>query len=156
MKSQQEIFDERVELIPFSTCHWWTGSLNNRGYGTFMFLGSPVSAHRFAYVSGGPSSRPIPEGMDVCHSCDNRACVNPDHLWIGTRQENMQDMVAKGRANPARGERSGVSKLSLVDVLAIRQLRGRMYQKHIAEVYGISRSQVVRIFNGKTWRHIHG
>ena len=76
-------------------CLLWTASKNNQGYGQFSNgWGKTITAHRFAYQL---AKGPIPAGMVVCHSCDNPACCNPDHLWLGTRSENQLDMVAKNR-----------------------------------------------------------
>lgn len=79
-------------------CIEWQGGLGRGGYGKFRASPdkkhSHVGAHRFAYEM---ANGPIPDGLFVCHSCDNRRCCNPDHLWLGTANDNVQDMVAKGR-----------------------------------------------------------
>jgi hypothetical protein len=75
-------------------CVVWQRSVNRGGYGQLTVNGRYVLAHRLAYeVHHGP----VPDGQYVCHSCDNKICINPDHLWIGTASDNMQDAIAKGR-----------------------------------------------------------
>src|SRR5262245_58279388 len=86
-----------------SGCWLWDGSYSGGGYGTFYVGGrlKQMPAHRFSYeVHKGP----IPEGLFVCHHCDVRECVNPDHLFVGTQSDNIQDMLIKKRGNPRRGE----------------------------------------------------
>lgn len=75
-------------------CWEWQGKLNDCGYGLKRYMGKLMNAHRAAYLH---AVGEIPDGMCVCHSCDNTKCMNPDHLWLGTHQDNMDDMWEKGR-----------------------------------------------------------
>jgi len=82
------------KVLKTDSCWLWTGGIATQGYGVFRVDGKSVSAHRHSYkIHKGE----IPDGMHVCHSCDVRNCVNPDHLWVGTATDNMQDMIKKGR-----------------------------------------------------------
>lgn len=95
-KDPMQRFEETTMPIPWSGCHIWLGSLTHNGYGIFFRDKNHRNerAHRFAYAL---KHGPIPEGMQVCHSCDERSCVNPDHLFIGSAQDNTDDMMRKGR-----------------------------------------------------------
>ncbi len=107
-----------------------------------------MNAHRYVYqlLHG-----KIPPRLDVMHSCDNRECVNPAHLCLGTRKQNMADAVAKGRV--PRGQLSGMSKVTEASVREIRELASnRVPQRRIALRYDISQAAVWKILNGLTWR----
>jgi HNH endonuclease len=90
--SSDERFWGRVDKS--GECWEWTGSLGSHGYGEFGVAGDRVLAHRYSYEL---ASGPIPDGLYVCHHCDNRRCVRPDHLFLGTARDNALDMVRKGR-----------------------------------------------------------
>lgn len=105
VKSRQALEDrfwEKVELIPFSTCWHWNAAIAKNGYGKFNVGRSDVThkkitktAHRLSWEFF--NKREIPDGKLACHTCDNRSCVNPGHIFIGTHKDNMQDCAKKGR-----------------------------------------------------------
>lgn len=85
---------EQCEIVPGGGCWLWKGFVHKNGYGEMSYHGDGKRVHRLSYFL---FKGPIPEGMDVCHACDVRHCVNPDHLWIGTRKQNMEDCSSKRR-----------------------------------------------------------
>ena len=128
-----------------SGCHEWTGCLMPNGYGQFHKDGKTAYAHRVAYeLAYGPTNQ------YVLHKCDNRKCVNPEHLFAGSFEENMQDMVNKNRQ--AQGDRNGRRKLSSTDVRAIRAMVG--LQREIAAKYNVTPSLVAMIRSGRIWRNV--
>lgn len=142
-----EFFWSKVLLGP--GCWEWTGCLS-QGYGTFSIRGGKGEherAHRFSWkIHFGP----IPDGNDVLHQCDNKPCIRPDHLFLGTQAENMADAASKGLLN--RGEKNGHAKLTAADVLAIRDLMGiGVRQAAIARQYGVHPSHVSSIKTGRIW-----
>jgi hypothetical protein len=129
-------------------CWAWTRHQSkSRGYGRFRLDGKSEEAHRVAWrLTYGP----IPDGLCVLHRCDNRPCVNPKHLFLGTIADNQADMVAKGRS--PRGERQGRSKLTAEQVHAIRRaLADGVTQKELARQYGCSPSNIGLIRHGTNW-----
>jgi hypothetical protein len=141
-------FWEKVEKIPFHTCWEWIAGRSN-GYGamTYFPLGSRIRtelAHRISWVL---ANGPIPEEMHVLHKCDNPGCVRPDHLFLGTNDDNIQDKTVKGRA---------AMKLAPQEVEEIRRLyqSGEAGPKRIAERFGLGKSTVRSIILGRTWRHL--
>lgn len=132
-------------------CWRWLGSTTLKGYGSFWDGQRLRPAHAVAYEL---MVGPIPLGLDCCHSCDNPPCVRPDHLFLGTRRENLQDMSRKGRST--RGEKDAMAKLSTGQVEAIRAryAAGGVYQREIAAEYGVSRSLISAILVRRAWQHV--
>lgn len=129
-----------------SGCHEWTGCLMPNGYGQFHKDGKTAYAHRVAYeLANGDLN-----GAHVLHSCDNRKCVNPAHLFAGDLTANMQDMVAKGRQ--AHGTRNGHAKLTEDQVCKIRSFLGT--NREIAAQFGVTPSLVSLIRSGRIWRNV--
>lgn len=145
-----EDFMKRVQIT--NTCWLWIGSKNRGGYGQWQTKNQYYLAHRAAYelFIGG-----IPEGMCVCHSCDIRHCVNPEHLWLGTNKDNVNDRDQKGRGKipDNHGENHGMAKLTEKQVKEIRQLaQGNWLQREIASKFGIDQRTVSLIINNKIWK----
>jgi len=132
-------------------CIEWTKSRKKNGYGLIFIGGKKKFAHRHYYEL---KHGPIPPGMFVCHKCDNPACYNVDHLFLGTPQDNMDDMKKKGRA--AWGERIARSTLKKSQVLEIRALHetGTISNRALASRYGVHPSNISFIVNRKRWTRI--
>jgi hypothetical protein len=144
-----------VSPEPNSGCWLWTGTgySGPRQYGRFSIDGTCTQAHRAAWLI---YRGPIPDGVVVCHRCDVAPCVNPDHLFLGTHQDNMRDMVAKGRSDGIRranrGQGCHFSKFSPEQVLRIRA--DRRPQRVIAQEYSVRPSSISRIKSGLHWKHL--
>lgn len=136
--------------ITASSCWEWNGPKRGRGYGLIHVEGKIMGIHRLSafLFLGFDTSSPL----FVCHKCDNPPCFNPDHLFIGTALENMQDKERKGRSNKARGSRNGMAKLKEVDLPPIREMLARKIpQWKIASLYNVSQSAISLIHNGTNW-----
>jgi hypothetical protein len=135
-----------VQIKAATGCWIWQRATNKLGYG----ITEDGLAHRLVWkVINGD----IPEGMCVCHKCDNPQCVNPDHLFLGTHQDNMTDMVNKNRARPGKvkGESHGMTSLSSAQVEEIRMAEG-VTQRELAIKYGVSQGTISNIRRGATWK----
>lgn len=162
----------RPELGP---CWIWTGAVHHsRGYGLVWQPNTKLLAHRVAWEL---SVGPIPVPLQVCHHCDNRVCVNPSHLFLGTQLDNVRDCIAKGRRgstaggkypqgdahwtrrNPERrlhGTRSPHAKLDDQTVIEIRALyaAGGISQPQLAHRFGVRQGTISFILSRKTWKHL--
>lgn len=154
MTAQEFIINKSIPE-PNTGCWFWMGTVNWKGYGTGSFEGIKFGAHRLSYsVFKGE----IPKGLLVCHTCDQRSCVNPDHLWTGTPKQNTDDMMKKGRhiiLETERGEKSRLAKLKDQDVLEIRRL-GKLgvKAKEIAPMFGCTVRNIHDILAGSCWKHL--
>jgi hypothetical protein len=129
-------------------CWEWTGAISE-GYGQFWFRGRVRRAHRAAYIL---FRGEIPEGAHVLHRCDNRACVNPDHLFLGTNLDNILDRVAKGRSLPMRGSANGRARLNEEDVGKIKRLLSAgVGAPEVAQRYGVAHATIHCIQTGRNW-----
>ncbi len=134
------------------SCWPWLGARDKAGYGATSLYKKNMKAHRLAYLY---SNGKIPEGKNVCHSCDNPPCCNPDHLFAGTGPENTADRHAKNR--DARGERNGNSVLTEQQVRTIRDIYSTMENpssRTVARFFGVSKDTVQGIVNKKFWKHV--
>jgi len=131
-------------------CLEWQAHRNQHGYGTFRIGQKSWLAHRASWMI---FKEQDPGSLKVLHKCDNPACVNADHLFLGTQEDNIADMVRKGRH--IKGETVENSKLTEADVLEIRRLaRNGWLQKDIAKKFQVSRPCISRLLSGKTWTHV--
>jgi hypothetical protein len=130
-------------------CWNWTRGKDSDGYGVTNLFGKTRKAHRVAYEAWNGK---IPEGMCVCHRCDNRSCVNPEHLFLGTNRDNIDDCLKKGRWTSIRGSKNPANILSEEDVLNIRRAFGRSSGGELARAYGVTPSSICDIKRGRTWK----
>ncbi len=150
-KSIEERFWDKVDKKSDDECWEWIGAKSN-GYGDF-WNGKRIKAHQYSWIL---HKGEIPKGMLICHHCDNPACVNPNHLFLGTVRDNLIDMVNKGRGNFNYGEKYPKHKLNTEDVLLIRKLYrlGASTQIQLAKDFNMSFQQISRIVNNQRWTHI--
>ena len=133
-------------------CWEWQGTLKSSGYGTFRYKYKQYAAHRVSYEL---HKGEIVDGLCVCHTCDNRRCVNPAHLWLGTHADNVRDMVQKGRTRQTRGQDNHLAKLTEADVISIRELAKQgIVRRVIAKQFGVSTAHIHRIVWRRMWAHV--
>lgn len=132
-------------------CWIWQGAIGNSGYGQVKIDGKVQLAHRvtWTFKYGDPGE------LCVLHKCDNPPCVRPDHLFIGTKQDNSDDMVNKGRSYNRHGSKNPNNKLTPEQITEIRNLKGKAKQVDIARKFGINQTHVSRIFRGEVWKLKH-
>lgn len=162
MKSIIDRFWDKVDKRGEDECWLWVGAVNSSGYGSFRFRGRAVASHRVSWIlTFGEIEQLLNvdvRGTCVLHKCDNRKCVNPNHLFLGTHEENMKDMAVKGRGKTKEqfGEFNPCSKLTTNDVLQMRILyaSGNYRLTDLANKFNIAFQTVSDITRRKRWRHI--
>lgn len=132
-------------------CWNWTAAVMKKGYGVLNARRTYHRVHRLSYIL---HVGVIPEGMHVLHKCDNRRCVNPEHLFLGTQADNMTDKKLKGRA--PKGSSNAAAKLKDNEVASIKTLlaRGSCSQPFLARWFNVSQSAIHMIARGKNWSHL--
>jgi hypothetical protein len=140
-------------VISENGCWNWIKSLGTHGSGNISVNGNQMLSYRYSYLI---HKGEIPKGMDVCYSCDNRACVNPKHLWLGTHRENMMDSLNKGRGNRQIGSECHKAKLTEEQVIEIRLKHASGYFNYcdLSKIYGITHQAIRDIVIRKNWKHI--
>lgn len=138
------------KVLRFDDCWHWTGFIRPDGYGAMYFKYHYYYAHIVSYII---ANGPYDETLKVLHKCDNRKCVNPDHLFLGTQADNVTDAVLKGRHQ--HGETNWKAKLTEEIVLDIRaKFAEGVTRYELAEEYNVSHHQICVIINRKQWKHI--
>jgi hypothetical protein len=158
-KSRLSVADRllsRAEFEPNTGCWLWSGATTGSlGYGSMKIGRKMQLTHRVSYETHRGA---IPDGMCVCHRCDTPACVNPDHLFVGTHADNTADKLNKGRARgwDSAGERNPAAKLGEADVIAIRArlAEGAETKTAIARAFGVSQQLISAIHAGQVWSHV--
>ena len=137
-------FMSRIDIKGENECWNWKGCTYNGGSGSFVWRGKVRGTNRVAWeIANGQDA---PDDMDVCHSCDNRLCVNPRHLWLGTVSDNMIDMYKKGR-NP-------IVALTHDQVREARKMLKTMRQSDVARAFKVSAGVIHKLANGRTYRFV--
>ena len=149
-------FWKKVDVKSKDECWEWTGSKYYNGYGQFFENPNKITAHRFSYELA--NGKINDKKLLVCHKCDNRGCVNPNHLFLGTHKENLQDMYNKGRQNNPSpiGEKNPNVVVTEKEVKQIRKIyaKGGISYKKLGEKFGISETQTTRIVKKESWKHV--
>ena len=151
MRTIQERFE--AKFTKAEGCWEWRAFKNSKGYGALYFNGRQRLAHRVAYQL---YVGEIPAGLCVCHRCDNRGCVNPTHLFLGTQADNVHDCEDKGRDVHPFGEKHGRSKLTNEQIIEIRARHSDGAQNvDLAKEFGVSQPTISMIVCGHTWTRIY-
>jgi hypothetical protein len=138
--------------IDINGCWIWKRSKNNKGYGHPGFKGKPILAHRLSYLT---FIGEIPNNLFVLHTCDNPTCVNPKHLFLGTQEDNMKDMVNKNRQSSKVNKKEVNEIRTLYSVELAERAKGKgiqLTQKELGKRFRVSGRQISDIINNKTWR----
>ena len=141
-------FEDKFIPEPNTGCWIWLATLSNKGYGKFKHNGKMVGAHRVSYEL---YHKDFDKSLCVLHRCDNRLCVNPSHLFQGTKKDNGVDMVSKNRST--KGSKNSKAKLTEEQVIKIKQLllSNKYTHQEIANIYNVTRTNITTINTGRNW-----
>lgn len=168
VETLEDLLGRTKEDVAFPGCKIWNGGCDKDGYGVIYFIHQGKLKQRAHRVSFYLSHGYFPKKGEACHSCDNTSCVEPTHLWDGTRRENHTDMRIKGRSprglrngkythpeKTQRGQQHVSHKLSETDVLKIRELSASGHtQCGLASMFGVCQRTIGRIIHRRNWTHI--
>ncbi len=147
MMTQEELKSKLLSRteVQCDGCWIWLGARGANGYGVVSYNRKLISTHRASWLAHNGS---LPADLCVLHTCDNRGCINPEHLFLGTYQDNHDDMHRKGRGNCRNG-----AKLTFKQADEIRYLlkEGSLSQYKIAQIYGVSRSAILQLHLGLSY-----
>lgn len=145
-------FWSKVDKRGVDECWEWLAFVHPKtGYGSFKYKKEKIGAHQYSYIlHNGNYDR----SLLVCHTCDNRSCVNPKHLFLGTQKQNIEDAISKGRM--PFGESSAVAVLTndLVREIRKRYAAGGISHAQLAKEFGLRKENLYYVINRKTWKHI--
>ncbi len=148
----EDRFFNKIQINNKTNCWEWIAAKTSQGYGSFRLNGRDKSVHRLSYEFFYGIN---PGKLLVCHKCDNKKCVNPHHLFLGTQKDNIDDAIKKGRVANQEGEFNNSSKLTLIEVLEIKKkLFIGLEQKVIAIQHNVHPSTISAIKTGRNWSHI--
>ena len=152
MQELQEKIRENIKVSPDTSCWLWQGALHKQGYGRVWYKTKTLTAHRASFTA---FKGEIAEGLVVRHTCDVPTCCNPEHLEVGTQQDNMDDKHTRGRA--ASGENNGRAILTWKEVREIRAsyIPRKVTRQYLAEKYGVTLAAIKDIIQNVTWKEKH-
>ncbi len=133
----------KIKIDPITNCWNWQGCISQTGYGKIRFDKVYLASHRLAFVAWNEVG--IPVGKEICHRCDNRRCINPKHLFLGTRSDNIRDMHLKDR---------GRAKLKVADIDTIRQNYKHSTRHELAAKFGVSAAAIETVAYKITWVYV--
>jgi hypothetical protein len=147
---QLRVFESSYQVDNKTGCWIWMKSRCEKGYGMFRLFGRGIRAHRAGWYFH--NQEMIPDGVIACHKCDNPPCVNPGHIFLGSQQDNMDDMRKKGRARHLKGGENKNAVLTERQVMGI--LQSDIPATKLAPVLDVCESTIRAIRQGKNWKHL--